>query len=164
MGKPLPKSLVLTFSFSSSPQEVRGQFGMVRSFGESAQPLQSVKLSILSRVHGYGQFLATNRECEWRLPSCKLPLIKICWVEQGQKQTMTFNSLSLSKICFYSKIVRIKLALRKLSLTSSTSQNTHISQVYPQSVQYKVTCQNQLDSDPLFATKYLVAGYYSDDA
>ena len=154
MGKPLPKSLVLTFSFFSSPQEVREQFGLVRSFGESAQPLQSVKLSILSRVHGYGQFLATNRGCEWRLPSCKLPLIKICWVEQGQNQTMSFNSLSLRKYVLFKNCQDKTCFTQNLSLTSSTSQNKHISQSFPLCVHQKVTCQNQLDSDPLFATKF----------
>ena len=86
-GKILPKDLVLTFfPFPRHLRKCEDSLGSVKSFGESAQPLQSVKLSILSRVHGYGQFLATNRGCEWRLPSCKLPLIKICWVNKGRNR------------------------------------------------------------------------------
>ena len=69
--------------FPRHQRKCEDSLGSVKSFGESAQPLQSVKLSILSRVHGYGHFLAMNRGCEWRLPSCKIPLNKILLGEQG---------------------------------------------------------------------------------
>ena len=36
--------------------------GMIGSCGESAHPLESIKLSILSRVPGYGHFEQQDRE------------------------------------------------------------------------------------------------------
>ena len=44
----LPKGLVLIFSFSRSLMECRGQFGLIESSGERAQPLESVKTKYLA--------------------------------------------------------------------------------------------------------------------
>ena len=54
----LLKNLVSSFSFPChfSCMDER----IAESSGESAPPLESVKLSILSRVPGYGQFLSNK--------------------------------------------------------------------------------------------------------